>query len=60
MLNKVVLHSCSSVTPLMSTEFLDVALIYVLNQKNTVIIYEGSQISRSVYLWGLETCRDID
>lgn len=60
MLNKVVLHSCSSVTPLMSTEFLDVALIHVLNQKNTVIIYEGSQISRSVYLSGLETCRDID
>ena len=60
MLNKVVLHSCSSVTPLMSTEFLDVALIHVLNQKNTVIIYEESQISRSVYLLGLETCRDID
>ena len=60
MLNKVVLHSCSSVTPLMSTEFLDVALIHVLNQKNTVIIYEESQISRSVYLRGLETCRDID
>ena len=44
----------------MSTEFLDVALIHVLNQKNTVIIYEESQISRSVYLRGLETCRDID
>ena len=50
MLNKVVLQSCPSVTPLMSTEFLDVALIHVLNQKNTVIIYEESQISRSVYL----------
>ena len=33
MLNKVVLHSCSSVTPLMSTEFLDVALIHVLESK---------------------------